>query len=330
MKAIYLTSCAAVLLLGACSHYSDDLASMEGKMKTPAQPAALAAAPQDIAPAAGSTDTLNATLASQYYEMARHENDKAYDYKAAKNFTHKAKMAAEGKRVVPSKVSDFDVPEEKQAELNAARTALINALKTQNTPENQQTLGTAQCRYECWLERAEEAADSAHYTQCKNEFEQAMAMLVAPAAGAPEAVSSAYDIQFAQNSTVLSEAAQKDIPMIAGILAAPGNENYTATITGYTGTAQGEYAQSLASTRVESVRKALAAQGVDVSRVSPVISSDVAAASSGPRVQVVLVPSATIPSSNVTTKTEFVPVNPQPAPVTTPVIAPKATPSTLN
>ena len=65
MKHILIAS-AAILSLAACSHYSDDLASMDGQYSKPVQTAAFASSPQDIAPAAGmaSNQTLNQTLAS--------------------------------------------------------------------------------------------------------------------------------------------------------------------------------------------------------------------------------------------------------------------------
>jgi hypothetical protein len=66
-----------------------------------------------------------------------------------------------------------------------ARKNLIVALREQNSPENAQSLARAQTRFECWIERAEEANDESHYAACKNEFEAAMASLTMPAAGTP-------------------------------------------------------------------------------------------------------------------------------------------------
>ena len=133
----------SVLLLGACSHYSDDLSSLDKGMK--AQPAVYAQnmAPHDIAPAAGGAGTTGSMaqyLARDYYELARFENDKAYDYKAAKNYTQKAMVASKGQMPMPARLSDYDIPSDKNADLKAARADLVNALKTQNNPENQQAL----------------------------------------------------------------------------------------------------------------------------------------------------------------------------------------------
>lgn len=312
MKTVSFISFAALLALGGCSHYSDDLASLEGKVSKPA-PTTLAASypvePQNIAPAAGmaSNQTLNATLASEYFTMARFENDKAYDYKAAKYYTGKARQAAEGKLVVPSKVSAFDIPADKQGELNAARGELIAALKAQNTPENAQALAVAQTRYECWLERAEEAADEAHYSSCKSEFEAAMAQLVLPAAGNP-ASATAYDINFAANSAVMDESSQKSIAYLVNFLKAPENTAYNANLTGFMSAAQGEFAQNLTNARVTAVRDALIEGGVQAARLNPLVSAGAPDAVAG-KVQVILSAPASA-NPNVQTTTTYTPITP--------------------
>ncbi len=102
MKAVKLTTLATVILLGACSHYSEDLSSLDSEMAKPVNTtyAMKAANPQDIMPAAGGDmmapqmaaavpNALPQYLAREYYEMAKFENDKAYDYKASKIFTQK-------------------------------------------------------------------------------------------------------------------------------------------------------------------------------------------------------------------------------------------------
>lgn len=313
MKTVSFISFAALLALGACSHYSDDLASLEGKVAKPA-PMAVASTypidPQNIAPAAGTApnQTLNATLAGEYFTMARFENDKAYDYKAAKFFTGKAKQAAEGKLVVPSKVSAFDIPAENQGELNAARGELITALKTQNTPENAQALAVAQTRYECWLERAEEAADEAHYSTCKSEFQAAMAQLVLPAAGNPSAAT-AYDIGFAANSAVMDESSQKSVAYLVNFLKAPENAPYTANLTGFMAAAQGEFAQNLTNARITAVRNALVEGGVEAARLNPLISAGAPEGVAG-KVQVLLTAPTNSANPNVQTTTTYVPITP--------------------
>lgn len=206
MRELKFCAWASVILLGACTHYSEDLSSLDADMAKPVSVASTSmsatTSPQEIAPAAGNMmmpaptpapvsavtamatpDALPQYLAREYYAMAKYENDKAYDYKAAKDFTQKAMASAKGKTIEPSKLSAFDLNAQRARELNAARTELMTALAEQNTPDNAQSLAKAQARYECWIERAEEAANDDHYASCKSEFEAAMATLTMPAAG---------------------------------------------------------------------------------------------------------------------------------------------------
>lgn len=295
------TILSSILFLGACTHYSDNLAALDNKMKT--QPATMAygVSPQDIAPAAGGTgpNMLPQYLAREYYDLARYENDKAYDYKAAKNYTNKAVIASKGQMTIPAKISSYDLAPEKAKELSVARSELITALKTQNTPENAGTLAKAQSRFDCWIEREEEAADTSHAATCKSEFEGAMAMLVIPAAGE---ASTAYDIHFAADSGIVDEAGKKTLEYVSVFLKAPENAAYTAQLVG-------------GNVRTAVVRDILIEKGIDPLRFSPVSAPEV------PSVKIILVapeavttihnPNSTtiVTPNSVTTKT-YVPIDP--------------------
>lgn len=298
----------ATLALGACSHYSDDLASLDGPMK--ASPNAMAyntvAQPQDIAPAAGGPammgGSINNFLARDYYDLARYENDKAYDYKAAKQFTQKAMTAQKGQLTVPSKISSFDIPASRVGELTQARANLIAALKEQNTPENAPTLAKAQSSFDCWVERAEEADEESHYAECKGQFEQSMAMLIMPAAG--DAVApTVYNIGFMQTSAVPDEASQKSIEYVAGYLQQPENAPLKIALSAP--------ADEIGKARVAAVLKAITDKGVTPDRVSitvpeVVASTGVQAVNDG--VQIMIVGSTAV--STTTTTTKYVPVTP--------------------
>ncbi len=263
------------LMLGACSSYEGKLAALDKEMGTSTFPAVAyntAAAPQDIAPAAGqSSMSLSQYLARNYYDLAKYENDKAYDYKAARTFTEKAMSASKGQATQPSKLSTYDVPEEMTADLQNARANLMAALKDKNTPENAQSLAKAQTSFDCWLDRAEEATKDSHYETCKNDFEAAMAAVVTPAAGTPS-----YDIGFAQNSAAIDDAQVNTIKLVASFLNDPANAAYRANLVGYSAAnTSGEFSMTLMTARVQSVRDALINAGVDVARLSPMMSPSV-------------------------------------------------------
>ncbi len=310
---------AFALLLGACSHYSEDLSSLDGAMKTNTT-VAYAASPQDIAPAAGgpATGSLNTFLARDYYELARFENDKAFDYKAASQYTDKAMMASKGQLTPPSKISSFDLPTERVGELTQARANLIAALKTQNTPENGANLAKAQSSFDCWIERAEEAEDDAHFAECKGQFEQSMASLTAPAAGDANAAT-VYQLGFLETSAVPDEATNKRIEYIAQTLQAPENTPLGIALSAPAG--------EIGNARINTVRNALIAKGVPETRIT--LTTPEAVPATVPPTETVnggvqaTIIGSTVSSTTTTTQT-YVPVTPQVVPTTQPAVAPSA------
>lgn len=264
---------AATFVLGACSHYNEDLTSLDGAMMK-STTVALVASPQDIAPAAGGksapSPSLGNYLAREYYDLAKYENDKAYDYKAAKMYTGKAMAASQGKITAPSRVAAFDVPPAKISELNGARQSLIAALTSGNTQGNEMVLAKAQTSFDCWLERSEESSNDTHSASCRESFEQSMAQLVMPSAG----VSSAQmmEVAFAPGASAVDAAATPSIDQVAQFLATPQGAGYTAVITGFTqfGTPT-EADRQLATSRVLKVREILLSKGVADAFIKPQI-----------------------------------------------------------
>ncbi|HPF77981.1 MAG TPA: hypothetical protein PLF01_01695 [Alphaproteobacteria bacterium] len=159
-------SCAAIFLSG-CDHYSAKLASLD----EPVQEV------YEIAPASGGEMSFGKYLETQYYQMARYEQDKMYDYKAAKYYTEKAQALSQGKMVAPASPEEFDISASKMPALQEARMDLEDALHLFNIPENRYAMAMAQSRYDCWVDEAEENKEM---PKCRAEFEQAMRSLVIP------------------------------------------------------------------------------------------------------------------------------------------------------
>lgn len=214
MKYLLLGS---VVLLGACGHYSEDLAALDKQYQGDSAPLVVAQAPDDlnaIETASGPGmyyNTFEQVLAQDYYALARHENDQAMDYKAAQYFTQKAKRATTGARVEPGTINQFDIPDEQKEPLISARTSLVSALATQRSPENDPMLAKAVVCYDCWLDQAEEGKAGADAT-CADSFHNAMSNLVAgmnPAAGAQTIA-----VSFLPGQPALSDSAKDEIGQI--------------------------------------------------------------------------------------------------------------------
>lgn len=279
------------LILGACGHYSEDLSALDQQYMKSGNEVDVAmdgAALQNIAPAAGGSyevatnvQALGQYLARDYYELAKHENNQAYDYVAAKMYTDKAITASKGKVTAPSRVSSYDVPKEKQTELNEARADLVTALSNGKMGGFEQQLASAQVNFDCWLERAEEASKEEHYASCKEGYQQSMMQLVLPAAGtasadAPSAIAIAsatqmYEIAFAGvGDDMVDDTAARIIAQAAAFLKTPAGAGYTAVITGYTSDAA-ERTRVIATSRALRVREMLMSNGISSAAIRPQI-----------------------------------------------------------
>lgn len=324
MKNVRFLTFALALSLGACCHYKDDLSSLDKKMAAPATQTAFAASPSDIAPAAGgpATQTLSQDLAREYYNLAKYENDQAYDYKASAYYTKQAMASSQGKIVVPSKVSSYDIPDTIKPELTNARSELIGALKGANTPENAATLAKAQARYECWIERAEEATEPSHYESCKSEFEAAMASLTMPAAGGT--APTIYDVLFGASTAIVDPNSLTTIDLVSQFLNDPKNAGYTASLTGY---GVGGNNDTLTAARVGTLRDSLVARGVDAAKLKPFVAP--MGVETTNKVQVALIaPEVTTPEGTKTTTYE--PITPKPVDTIPPnaIVVPSPAPVT--
>lgn len=294
MTRSFKTFClSAALLLGACSHYSEDLASLDQqytKTETVIVASSDAGSLQNIAPAAGGSfavatnnQALGQNLARNYYTLAKHENNTAYDYRAAKLFTDKALMASKGTAIAPSRVESFDIPKNKAAELIEARNDLMTALKNGMMGGYEQQLADAQTNFDCWLERAEESSKEEHYAACKEGYQQAMMQLVIPAAGetlaagsaaAPMHIASAskmYEIAFAGvGDDLVDETAAGIVAQATDFMKSPAGAGYTAIITGYTADTA-DRTRITATSRALRVREMMISNGIDASVIRPQI-----------------------------------------------------------
>jgi outer membrane protein OmpA-like peptidoglycan-associated protein len=291
-KSLSLT---AALLLGACGHYSEDLASLDQQyLKTETVVVASSSDPaslENIAPAAGgsfviatNTKALTEHLAREYYALAKHENNTAFDYRAAKLFTDKALSASKGAAVAPSRVESFDIPKDKVAELNEARSDLLIALKNGYMGGYEQQLANAQTNYDCWLERVEESSKEDHYASCKEGYQQAMMQLVIPAAGEASAgvagtmmptniasASNMYEIAFAGvGDDMVDATAAAIIAQAANFMKSPEGAGYKAIITGYTADTA-ERTRIVATSRALRVREMLMSNGIPSEAIRPQI-----------------------------------------------------------
>lgn len=158
---LMLFACAT--LLSACGHYSDKMMSDNAPDKSV------------VAKIGSSNATFKDYLAAEYYNLARYEQNKTNDYKAAARYVRKGDKVLSGVMVMPEKPSKYKLPFVKRDELRATRESLIYSLKNHATPENRRVLALAQTRFDCWVDQAEEGKEPA---SCQAQYNEAMADLV--------------------------------------------------------------------------------------------------------------------------------------------------------
>ena len=262
-------------LLGACDHYSERLAAMDGSFPHPSQtPAASAAAASPlaaqqvaqartdaalnaIATAAGGEfngQPYNIALAQAYYDRAVLEKN-AMDHSAAHYFTGKAEAALRGETPEPAVPADFGIERSDAAEMNEARAKLVSAIHLYKGTDKQPTLVKAQVDFDSWLDQAAENKTGPALTG-REGYIEAMAQLEAPMAETRR-----YGILFTPGQFALSEGAQTIIDDAGNFIRENPGQTYTVTLIEK---APGPYSAQ----RVQAIQTALAAKGVPAGSIT--------------------------------------------------------------
>ena len=112
-------------------------------------------------------------LTAEYKDMVRRKQ-RVFDYADARHFAKKGLMAAEGKTVLPEVLSNWHLDEKSLTTLNAARKRLVGVLDGGGRLQAPFEAGTAQARFDCWVEEQEQFWLSPVPKKCRAQFEKAM------------------------------------------------------------------------------------------------------------------------------------------------------------
>ena len=116
---------------------------------------------------------LSKHLMEAYKTKADFEAQEMHDWNSAKLYAEKALGAADGKDILPEKISYWVIPADKQFELNKAYNNLMTVYKEALLldPFN---LAKAISSLDCWAEQQEENWQTWDIDQCRNDFLSAM------------------------------------------------------------------------------------------------------------------------------------------------------------
>lgn len=207
-------------------------------------------------------------LAADYAQLTEKEIS-FYDWRDADWFATKAESASAGERVMPEEIEDRDLPQEHVEEARQRRAQLMAALRDDGS-EEPQAAARAQTSFDCWIEEQEENFQPEQIAACDQQFETAMADLVAvrqaaaaevePAAAPPEPRE--YVVHFAFDQATLDQDAQAMLE--EAIAAARERESEQIAIAGHADRAGPvPYNERLSEQRAENVASAFEEAGFD-------------------------------------------------------------------
>ncbi len=207
-------------------------------------------------------------LAKEYLLLAAQE-EANYDWKDSWHFADKGLSAAYGSDVGPENVSDWDIPDAAKPDLEAARDALLTALKPDVVSAQPALAARAYRMFDCWIERQEDGWQADKIAECRQGFAEALESLQeteshASAEGGVDTTS--YIVFFEWNRASLSVSGKKMVAEVIDSLA--GQEGYEVVLNGHTDTTGLErFNLLLSKKRAETVAAALEKGGVSAGAI---------------------------------------------------------------
>jgi len=223
-------------------------------------------------------DAFTRQLTAEYRQIALFEADEMYDWRDAGRFARKGLRAADGEVVPPESIEDWDLPEDYVGELTAARAELVGLLDASARTKHPTLAGTAQGRFDCWIEQQEENHQPDHIAACRNKFYETLEALktamepkpvpkAEPAPPPPPMAPETFVVFFAFDSTELT--AESNTMLDAAMAIAKKMGAKDLAVTGHADRAgPEEYNLELSLRRASAVLDALAARGANPDAVS--------------------------------------------------------------
>ena len=177
-------------------------------------------------------------LAAEYTKFAIFESDEMFDHPDANHFAQKAMAAASGSVVDPENLGDWGLPAGAIDEMTAARKRLVIALNASGRLKAPADAGTAQAKFDCWVEQQEENFQVDDINACKADFYAAWQRQKQPSRascrGGPRTCARSLNVLhtlFFTDSTTLT--ATSEI-IVNAIVTAAGNTTLPITVVGHT------------------------------------------------------------------------------------------------
>jgi OOP family OmpA-OmpF porin len=222
-------------------------------------------------------DAFTRQLTGEYRQITIFEADEMMDWRDAGRFARKGLRAADGEVVPPEAIEDWDLPEAYVGIMTASRAELVGLLDASARTKHPELAGTAQGRFDCWIEQQEENRQPDHIAACRDGFQDAIdalnvAMAPKPMAKAapapmPAMAPETFVVHFAFDSTALTAASDAVLDDAMGAAKKMGAEDLA--VTGHADRAgPEEYNLNLSLRRASAVLDALVARGANAASIS--------------------------------------------------------------
>lgn len=188
----------------------------------------------------------NTELARNYRDMANFEA-KRHDIKDRLLFAAKAQASIDGNLVLPTNMSDRDLPHNMIPEMHDARVRLMRVMDNGSRKQYPVVSAKAQAVFDHWLEEVEENKEPQRIVDCRNGFYNCLQALekamVSPACLSDKTLCGSDVIYFEFGSTAITSESQKNINniitlarkhnklTIMGCADAPGSANINVNLS---------------------------------------------------------------------------------------------------
>lgn len=219
---------------------------------------------QSVAKDPPASGAFNQGLQKGYLAQSKSEFQQG-DYIDSDFFADRARAAGKGQPLPPTEIGARKLPQDKVADLTAARSKLMAALGAGAATKNPAAAAEAQVMFNCWMEQQEENFQPKDIEACKKGFEDAMAKLDDKPAAAkptpPMATPDRFLVFFDWDKYNINAKAKETIGTASGTAKKAAGSK--VKVIGHTDTSgPADYNLKLSQRRADAVKKTLVGQAI--------------------------------------------------------------------
>ncbi|MBA3813181.1 MAG: OmpA family protein [Alphaproteobacteria bacterium] len=221
------------------------------------------------------------TLAKEYEELGKIEQDIMYDEPSADYYYRKAICAKEGKYILPTTLDKWDIERDKCPELEKAHAHLMRLLYLGARNAAPEMTASAQAHFDCWVEQQAEGWQTNDIAWCRAEFYKAISEVEVLLSGGIHQIMPKSMVLFEKNSSQLTSEAM-DVVEDAAQNERAIKHHHRILVVGRTDKIGDlKHNKELSKHRAMAVKKALIQNGVP----AHLISIKAAGETAGPKVE---------------------------------------------